>query len=235
MPRKTYLQAVGSLNVSRLLTGLTTLASFSFWVAILLVIASLIPDFCDFPPPGVLAVPHVIWAIAPLITYYFFSQTLYFGPYFQLKRINRQTWFFLVILGLDAASHIVHLVFTIIEVARAETPLYNNTNSNIGFAFLIVLLAILGVWIIVDIWLFVRVVVYQNELEGFFEAGWRPGCVSSPKEAVDIARKKSLDNVAVKNRRSRYQPPQTAPTNAVIPSALDRKQIAARIVARYRQ
>lgn len=133
------------------LCGVSTLISLHFFMGLVWIFLVLIPNFCGS------LVPLPVWAAAPVFLYYVFSQTLYYGPTAEDEHVVRSAWFFYVVLVLDLGAKITQIVFLSIELFEMVSPIYLDP---VGFSFLWVCMAMSIVWVLLDAWIFWRVLFF---------------------------------------------------------------------------
>ena len=197
-------QALSTAMLASLLSQLTVFVAVSFFVALLVVAASVVPDFAN-GSGGVTAFthPHVVYMVAPLLVYFAYTQTMYFSPYLNIDRFLKRQWVFLLFLGLDVQSHVTHLVFISLEIHYCDSDLCTDANSNLGKIFLIILLVFVCVWIVLDIVIFILTLRYRKYMKQAVKLGWRPGYISSEREVRELVPATAIYSKVDRQMRSR--------------------------------
>ena len=149
--------------------------------------ASVVPNFAQIDnQPGVLAMPHSIWGIWPMVTVMVFAWTFFFGAYFNVARVVMGARGFFGVLLVGILIHIAHIVLAIIELVQCQSFLCLNTNSTVGKPFLIGLVVVVGVFIVWLIIVWLVAASYITLLTEGIQAGWIPG--GAPGTRLDANR-----------------------------------------------
>lgn len=177
--------------------GVVSLLVINWILTVLIVIASLIPDFA-FNNGG--AYPHVVWAVAGMTVTLFGLLGQGFNVNVNAAYLVRYLRVSIIVIILAIAANIVHGVFSIIEIANCTSALCTNASSPSGYAFLIVSIVFSFTFPLLYFWLWWRTAVFANNVESAILYGWRPG-VWEDRENQQIANRMPKNHLYKKLRK----------------------------------
>lgn len=181
--------------------GVVSLVIVNWILAVLVVIASIVPDFALGGPPGSTTYPHVIWAAGGMAVTLFVLLGQGFNVNVNAQQLVNFVRASIIVIILAAVAAIVHGILSLVEVVQCTSALCLNTNSPSGFAFLVINIVACFVFALLYLWLWWRSVVFARNVEMAIATGWVPGVWEDEEEVLVSSR---MTVPRRKKRRPKY-------------------------------
>lgn len=176
--------------------GITALSIIAALLGFLLIVGSIVPNYAYNSPAGVLALPHSIFGLGPMVVVIITLLSVYFDINVKVQRTVVLTLVAIVFFIFALLASFTHIAFIIIELVNCATNLCLNTDSLFGKTSIWITLGVEIALVIIYIWTMIRLSVYRRNLQNAIELDWSPQMYDIEGQQISLGNK-------IKNNKKR--------------------------------